>query len=133
MGCAGCGLSRLLAKNYGAIEAIGNKCFLDHVHLTFAATGDLAAALCEKLAEMKLIASFEPSKELQLAVDQKMRSQMTNADRAMGQHTLAMTLNWAGKHREALPLAEAAAVELPQNAEVVSQLGRILERLRTRP
>ncbi len=74
----------LCAKNYGAIEAIGNKCFFGpREHLTFAATGNLAAT-CEKLAEMKLISLFR-SKELQLAVEiKRCNCQMTNADRAMG-------------------------------------------------
>jgi tetratricopeptide (TPR) repeat protein len=40
-----------------------------------------------------------------------------------------MTLSWAGKNQEALPVAELASQGLPNDSQVASQHGRILEKL----
>ena len=117
----------ILARKHGDMDAVGNVCFFDHVHPSVPATGDLAAALCEQLAQMDIVSSFEPSQIFRPRIDDKMRAQLKSSDKSRALLRLAMTLTWAGKYDEALSIAEQAADEFPQNAKIVSHKGRILE------
>jgi len=76
---------------------------------------------------MRLLTDFRDSPELFEKVERRVREQITPVDNVMAVHTLAMTLSWAGKNKEALPLAEMAAEALPAHPDIVSQYGRLLE------
>ncbi len=118
---------QLLKDKHGVVPALGLDCFLDHVHPTVQAHGELGWALCRTLSTLGVIGPVEESAQLQAKVDRRVRGQLSPVDNVMALHTLAMTLSWAGKKKEALRLAEAAAKALPKHPEVVSQYGRLLE------
>lgn len=118
---------KLLADKHGLVPSLGLDCFLDHVHPNIQAHGELGWALCEKLHAMGVIGPVKESAELQAKVDRRVRGQLSPVDNVMAVHTLAMTLSWAGKKKEALRLSEMAAQALPKHPEVVSQYGRLLQ------
>ncbi len=119
---------RLLAEKHRPLPAVGLDCFLDHVHPTVEAHGELGAALADKFRELGIIRTFARSTALDERVRRQVLSQLGPYDHAMALHTLAMTLSWGGKTREALRLAEGAAKLLPEHPEVISQYGRLLEK-----
>jgi tetratricopeptide (TPR) repeat protein len=120
-------LPQLLEKKHGLVPSLGLDCFLDHVHPTIEAHGDLGWSLYQRLGAMGVIGSMEGSDELHAKVARRVHSKLSPADNVLALHTLAMTLSWAGKKKEALRLAEAAAKGMPKHSEVVSQYGRLLE------
>ncbi|MFM8891394.1 MAG: tetratricopeptide repeat protein, partial [Planctomycetia bacterium] len=120
---------RLLADRHGAIAALGFDCFLDHVHPNFPAHAELGLSLAHSMAAGGLIDGFEVSPAAAARVEERVRGSLTPHDHVMALNTLAMTLSWAGKNTEALRLCEAAVEAAPRNAEVLSQYGRVLEKL----
>jgi len=118
---------QLLERRHGLVPSKGLECFLDHVHPNLRSHGDLGRALCQRLHAMRLLTDFRDSPELFEKVERRVREQITPVDNVMAVHTLAMTLSWAGKNKEALPLAEMAAEALPAHPDIVSQYGRLLE------
>ncbi|MBC8870244.1 MAG: tetratricopeptide repeat protein [Planctomycetes bacterium] len=118
---------QLLERKYGLVPSRGLECFLDHVHPNLRSHGDLGRALCHRLHAMGVLTSLRDSPELFEKIERRVRGRITPVDNVMALHTLAMTLSWAGKNKEALPLAKMAAEALPGHPDVVSQYGRLLE------
>jgi tetratricopeptide (TPR) repeat protein len=109
---------RLLTQKYGRWPAVGLECFLDHVHPTVDAHGDLGAALAEQLRELGVIRAFARSAALDERVRRQVLGPLRPSDHARALHTLALTLSWGGKTREALRLAEEAERLDPQSPAV---------------
>lgn len=120
---------QLLADRHGAVAALGLDCFLDHVHPNLTAHAELGRALARAMAVHGLIDGFDASPAVVARVEERVRGSLTPYDHVMALNTLAMTLSWAGKNTEALRLCEAAVESAPENAEVLSQYGRVLEKL----
>lgn len=119
---------QLLETEHGLWPSVGFECFCDHVHPTNGAHRVLGRALCQKLLQMGIIAVYEDSQQLHDKVRGQVLSSLTDYDHVIALHNVAMTLSWAGKNREALGMARAAAENLPQHPEVVSLYGRLLEK-----
>ena len=120
---------QLLADRHGAVAALGLDCFLDHVHPNLSAHAELGLALARAMAAHGLIDGFDASPAVVARAEERVRGSLTPHDHVMALNTLAMTLSWAGKNAEALRLCEAAVGAAPRSAEVLSQYGRVLEKL----
>jgi tetratricopeptide (TPR) repeat protein len=120
---------RLLEDQYGVVASKGLDCFLDHVHPSPTCHGDLGWALGQKLQAMGIVGAIRDSPELRRRIRDRVMGQITPVDNVMALHAVAMTLSWAGKDREALRLAEMSAQALPNHPEVLTQYGRLLEKM----
>jgi tetratricopeptide (TPR) repeat protein len=119
---------RLLEDKYGVVSSKGLDCFLDHVHPTPMCHGDLGWALGQELQALGVVDTIRDSPEFRERIRARVMGQITSVDNVMALHVLAMTLAWAGKNKEALRLTEVAAKALPNDPDVLSQYGRLLEK-----
>jgi tetratricopeptide (TPR) repeat protein len=87
---------------------LGKRDFYDHVHLTVENHGLLAANIVERLAEAGFVKSSSDWKSHLPQVSGKVLASLDQRAYGLAMHTLAKTLNWAGKHEEAMVAAESA-------------------------
>jgi tetratricopeptide (TPR) repeat protein len=121
-------LARQCRDRFGH-EAVGVEFFLDHVHPRLTGHADLGLALCETMAVMGIVDEPVDRSGLSERIEERVIGRLTPYDYGKALHTLAMTLSWAGKNEEALKLAEGAVMLLPDDSEVQTQYGRLLEKL----
>lgn len=97
----------------------GKRDFHDHVHLTVENHRLLAVNMVEKLAEAGFI---KPASDWKSVLPQVTEEVMASLDRrayGMAMHTLAKTLNWAGKHEEAVAAAESALAVVDDDLQAI--------------
>lgn len=96
----------------------GRELFLDHVHPTIEVNGLVARAVLEELLKRGTVhADASWHNRCWTAVSEKVESQLTPEDRAVGQRMIAKVFSWAGKLEEAGPAALAALKVLPEDRE----------------
>ncbi len=96
----------------------GQEMFLDHVHPTIAANGQLAKAIVDRLIGAGFIETDSaPTEEVLAEVSHRITACIDDRQHAIGLRNLAKVLNWAGKHREAGSLAMRAVEQLPEDPE----------------
>jgi tetratricopeptide (TPR) repeat protein len=106
----------------------GNECFLDHVHPTIEAHGDLAVALFNVMQQKRLMISAHAPESLRQTVEPELLASLDRRQQSLGMTRVAQVLAWAGKTREGLASARRAVELSPDSSEAVSQLGRMLEK-----
>lgn len=111
-------------------EIPGSESFVDHVHPHPDLHLELAMLLVRQMASLKFLQIDPPN-----VVDQAFQDEweewqlaLTPELKAEAFCSLAQELTWAGKIQEALPISREAAELHPQNAWVLCQYGRLLER-----
>jgi tetratricopeptide (TPR) repeat protein len=107
----------------------GDEGFLDHVHPTIDMHRDLAIALGQQLQQLKLLPAEVDFRKLASGIELSITSSLDAPRQAVGLTTVAQVLSWAGKNTEALRIAEQARQLDSQNVEVLSQLGRLYEKV----
>lgn len=115
---------RLLENN--ALRTLGHnnpgrESFVDHVHLTIEATGQVAAAIVREMAAAELIdpqAAWDDARLAEAAA--RIESRRDADTEALALRNLAKVLNWAGKHEEAGPLALQALEQRPDDPELLT-------------
>jgi len=105
----------------------GDECFLDHVHPTIEAHGDLAVALFETMQTMGLAESRASAEQVRERVRERVTGSLGKKEQALALTRVAQVLAWAGKNSEGLRSAKQAVDLCPDNSAVVSQYGRMLE------
>ena len=103
-----------MEERYGH-RILGDDVFLDHVHLTVEAHGELASALVDEMGSMGLV-KLRPDwrASTQATVEQEVLSRVDAEATAIAHKNLSKVLLWAGKNKEAekyLRMAEASALE----------------------
>lgn len=106
----------------------GNECFLDHVHPTIEAHGDLAVALFAEMQQNLLVAPQHSPSMLRSAIESQVMASLDPRQQALAMTRVAQVLAWAGKTQEGLQSARRAVELSPNSSEAVSQLGRMLEK-----
>lgn len=106
----------------------GNECFLDHVHPTIEAHGDLAVALLDSMQKHGLLSSQHSPLTLRTRVEPALMASLDKRQQALAMTRVAQVLAWAGKTQEGLISARRAVELSPDSSEAVSQLGRMLEK-----
>lgn len=108
----------------------GAESFVDHVHPHPELHLELAVLLVREMAHMGLLPKNQiASVDNAVATEsQRMVTSLTPAIKADALCTLAQELTWGGKVREALPISREAAELAPDNAWVLCQFGRLLEK-----
>lgn len=92
-------------RNYGH-NSPGREYFLDHVHLTISATGMLAVAIVEELAEAGMVEQLNAWQTKHVdEVAARIESRIDPKSQTAALRNLAKVLNWAGQHEEAGRLA----------------------------
>ena len=105
----------------------GDECFLDHVHPTIEAHGDLAVALFETMQTMGLAESRLSAEQVRERVQERVSGSLDKKEQALALTRVAQVLAWAGKNSEGLRSATQAVDLCPDNSAVVGQYGRMLE------
>lgn len=108
----------------------GAESFVDHVHPHPELHLELAVLLVQQMARLGLLQPDRPD-SIEAAFQEEsgsMLQALTPRIKADALCSLAQELTWAGKIREALPIAHEAAELDPENAWVLCQHGRLLER-----
>lgn len=96
----------------------GRDFFLDHVHPTIAANRMLAVALVDELIRQDIVAAGPDWDEQAIAaVARRVEERIDSTQHARALRNLAKVLTWAGKQREAGPLALDALRVLPGDEE----------------
>jgi tetratricopeptide (TPR) repeat protein len=113
----------------------GEEVFLDHVHPTIAANGQLAKAIVDRLVGVGIVETDSAptlTEEVLANVSRQINSRVDERKHAIALRNLAKVLNWAGKHLEAGSLAMRAVEQLPDDPECLvlsaaylSETGRI--------
>jgi tetratricopeptide (TPR) repeat protein len=111
----------------------GEELFLDHVHPTIAANGQLAKAIVDRLIGEGIIkTNSAPTDDVLAEVSREINSRVDAHQHAIALRNLAKVLNWAGKHLEAGSLAMRAVEQLPDDPEslvlsaaYLSETGRV--------
>lgn len=105
----------------------GKEYFLDHVHPTIAAHGELALAIARQLTESSLVVAHDaPDRAMLNEVAEHIESGIDAQQHAIALRNLAKVLNWAGKHLEAGSLAMQAVEQLPNDPESLVLSGAYL-------
>jgi tetratricopeptide (TPR) repeat protein len=103
---------------------LGKSDFYDHVHLTVDNHQLLARHIVDRLAKVGFVNASSDWKSQLTQVSEKIRASMDRRAYGLAMHTLAKTLNWAGKHDEAVVVAESALVVVSDDPEAIgSALG----------
>lgn len=106
----------------------GEEFFLDHVHPTIAANGQLAKAIVDRLVNSGLLETDSaPTEDVLAEVSRQISSRVDARQHAMALRNLAKVLNWAGKHVEAGSLAMRAVEQLPNDPESLVLSGAYLD------
>ena len=111
-------------------DIAGSESFVDHVHPTPELHLELAVLLVREMVRISLI-RLGRSESIDEAYNEESKSlvqALTPSIKADALCSLAQELTWAGKIREALPIAREAAELDAENAWVLCQYGRLLER-----
>jgi tetratricopeptide (TPR) repeat protein len=98
---------------------LGKQEFYDHVHLTVENHGLLAASIVDKWAETGFV---KPAPDWKSGLPRVSAEIMAGLDKrayGMAMHTLAKTLNWAGKHEEAVAAAESALAVVKDDPQAI--------------
>lgn len=106
----------------------GNECFLDHVHPTIEAHGDLAVALFAVMQEKQLVSREHSPSSLRTLIESQVTASLDRRQQALAMTRVAQVLAWAGKTQEGLQSARRSVELSPDSSEAVSQLGRMLEK-----
>lgn len=106
----------------------GDECFLDHVHPTVDANGDLGVALFKTMQEMELVPPQHSPEQIHERVRHRVTSSISKEEQALALTRVAQVLAWAGKDQEGLRSAKQAVELCPESSAVVSQYGRMLEK-----
>jgi tetratricopeptide (TPR) repeat protein len=88
---------------------LGEPHFVDHVHLSVEEYRHLALSIARRMGEagiLRPMPGWEPG-AVRLVSDFRM-ARFGDEERAAGLHRIAMVLNWAGKHDDAMRIAENA-------------------------
>lgn len=118
------------AEAQGGHGVPGEESFLDHVH----PRPELHLALAYEILSVQ--ASRDPQRFPTLSTARRVesdvllatRGRLTDADEALALCNLAQVLTWAGKAREAGPLAEQAVRLAPTDPWILCQHARLLEK-----
>lgn len=106
----------------------GDECFLDHVHPTVAAHGDLAEALARELQKPGIATNVTDNTGVRAQAEAAILEALDPLQQALAMTRVAQVLAWSGKDQEGLVSARRAVELFPQSSEAVSQLGRMLEK-----
>lgn len=106
----------------------GDECFLDHVHPTIEAHGDLAEALFSRIQEMNMIPKDHSAALVRAAVEGPLLKSLDHLQQSKAMTRVAQVLAWAGKDEEGLRSSRLAVELSPDASDAVSQYGRMLEK-----
>ncbi len=106
----------------------GDECFLDHVHPTIEANGDLAAGILTMMLETGLAESRQSPDQIRNLVQERVTSTLDRKEQALALTRVAQVLAWSGKDQEGLRSAKQAVDVFPESSAAVSQYGRMLEK-----
>jgi tetratricopeptide (TPR) repeat protein len=98
---------------------LGKHDFYDHVHLTVENHKLLAVNIVDKLAEVGFVKPSADWKTLLPQVSDKVMASLDKRAYGIAMHTLAKTLNWAGKHEEAVVAAESALAVVNDDLQAI--------------
>lgn len=98
---------------------LGKRDFYDHVHLTVENHELLAVNMAEKLAEVGFVRPSADWKSFLPHVSEKVMASLDQRAFGLAMHTLAKTLNWAGKHDEAVVAAESALAAVDDDLQAI--------------
>jgi tetratricopeptide (TPR) repeat protein len=98
---------------------LGNHDFYDHVHLTVENHGLLAVNIVDRLGEAGFVKPSSGWKSHLPQVSGKVMASLDKRAYGMAMHTLAKTLNWAGKHEEAVVVAESALAVVDDDVQAI--------------
>ncbi len=98
---------------------LGKRDFYDHVHLTVENHELLAVSMVEKLAEVGFVRPSADWKSMLPQVSEKVMASLDRRAFGLAMHTLAKTLNWAGKHDEAVAAAESALAVVDDDVQAL--------------
>lgn len=110
-------------------DILGSESFVDHVHPTPDAHRTLGLAIYKEVVDALGVPHRTLTAKQEHELDTQVYGLLSPYDQAMSQHALAMTLSWAGKTQEALPIIELAAQALPNDSEIAYEHGHILDKL----
>lgn len=109
-------------------NAPGNEYFLDHVHPSIETNGQIASEIANRLIELGIVDASGPcGKSTIQSARKQIASKINEVDHAVALRNLAKVLNWAGKHREAGPLALKAVQTLDKDPESLFLSGTYLK------
>lgn len=98
---------------------LGKNDFYDHVHLTVENHKLLAIHIVDELAVSGFVKPSTGWKTLLPQTSEKIMASLDKKAYGMAMHTLAKTLNWAGKHEEAVVAAESALAVVDDDLEAL--------------
>lgn len=116
----------------------GQDLFLDHVHPTIEGNRMLALGLLNELSAQKVVhPTGSWGKDSIEQVTREVESQLDEEAHGIALRNLARVLRWAGKHEEALQLAEKSIAMIPKDVDAyfvagsnAARLGRIDEAIK---
>jgi tetratricopeptide (TPR) repeat protein len=122
-------LLEALARERLGHALLGRELFLDHVHPTIEGYRLLAAAIVDELEQQDIVRPVTGWREtIMPRVAQRVEAAIDPRDHATALRTAAQVLDWAGKNREAGPLALQALQTLPDDRTSLYIAGEFLKR-----